>query len=226
MVSAISGVNSYYTVYRYARTAGMAAGQKAQMPPVSGTAITRHQGADPDTPVSPVRPIPPVNPDTPSPAISLGPSRTETLAAEMAVRMRIQYADSSAEPGAYAQASGIEDVQKAGEKGRCETCEKRKYQDGSDDPSVSFQTPTRIDPDTAASAVRGHEMEHVFHEQARAEQENRKVVSQSVMLHTGICPECGRVYVSGGTTRTVTKADSQEEAPEQETAGTSPSPAF
>ena len=55
-------------------------------------------------------------------------------------------------------------------------------------------------------------MEHVFHEQSKAEREDRKVVSQSVTLHTDICPECGKVYVSGGTTRTVTKADNEPEA--------------
>ena len=32
-------------------------------------------------------------------------------------------------------------------------------------------------------------------------------VSQSVTMHTEICPECGKAFVSGGTTRTVTKAD-------------------
>ena len=49
---------------------------------------------------------------------------------------------------------------------------------GSDDMGVSYQTPTRIDPDMAASAVRGHEMEHVVREQAKAQREDRKVVSQ------------------------------------------------
>ncbi|MDP4125178.1 MAG: hypothetical protein Q8917_19135, partial [Bacillota bacterium] len=44
---------------------------------------------------------------------------------------------------------------------------------------------------------------------AKASAEGRKVVSQSVTLHTGVCPECGRVYVSGGETRTVTKNDSK-----------------
>ena len=126
--------------------------------------------------------------------------------------MRIQYLNPTADPEAPGQAAGVDSAQKATENGRCETCEKRKYQDGSDDPSVSFQTPTRIDPDSAASAVRGHEMEHVFHEQAKAEKEDRKVVSQSVTLHTGICPECGKTYVSGGTTRTVTKAENEPEA--------------
>lgn len=104
---------------------------------------------------------------------------------------------------------GAEGVQKAAEEGRCETCEKRKYQDGSDDPGVSFKTPTNVSPEMAASAVRGHEQEHVVREQAKARREDRKVVSQTVTYHTEICPECGRVYVSGGTTRTVTAADNQ-----------------
>ncbi len=93
---------------------------------------------------------------------------------------------------------------------KCETCENRKYQDGSTDPGVSFKTPGKINPDAAASVVRSHEMEHVFHEQAQARQDGREVVSQSVVLHTGICPECGRVYVSGGTTRTVTRSDAED----------------
>lgn len=97
----------------------------------------------------------------------------------------------------------------------CQTCKNRKYQDGSDDPSVSFQTPTEIDPKAAASIVRSHEQEHVSHEQAKADREGRKVVSQTVTLHTAICPECGRVYISGGTTRTVTKGTELEEDMQQ-----------
>lgn len=97
------------------------------------------------------------------------------------------------------------------EEAECETCKNRKYQDGSDDPGVSFKTATNVAPEMAASAVRGHENEHVVRERAKAEQEDRKVVSQSVTMHTEICPECGDVYVSGGTTRTVTKADTSAE---------------
>ena len=93
------------------------------------------------------------------------------------------------------------------EETECQTCARRKYQDGSDDPGVSFKTPTAISPDAAPAAVRGHEQEHVVREQAKAEREGRHVVSQSVSIHTDICPECGRVYVSGGTTETVTAAD-------------------
>lgn len=87
----------------------------------------------------------------------------------------------------------------------CETCKNRKYQDGSDDPGVSFKTPSKLSPDQAASAVRSHEQEHVTREQAKAQREDREVVSQSVTYQTGVCPECGENYVSGGTTRTVTK---------------------
>lgn len=87
----------------------------------------------------------------------------------------------------------------------CQTCKNRKYQDGSDDPGVSYKNPTKISPDKAASAVRGHEMEHVTREQAKAKREGREVLSQTVSIHTSICPECGKVYVSGGTTRTVTR---------------------
>ncbi len=111
-----------------------------------------------------------------------------------------------------AEAGGVQGAQKALEEGECQTCKERKYQDGSDDPGVSFKTPTNIAPEQAASAVRGHEMEHVYREQAKAEREDRKVVSQTVTMHTEICPECGESFVSGGTTRTVTKADTDNAA--------------
>ena len=96
------------------------------------------------------------------------------------------------------------------EDAKCETCEKRKYQDGSDDPGVSFKTAQHVDPEMAQSAVRGHEQEHVVRERAEAEREGRKVISQTVTYHTGICPECGRFYIEGGTTRTVTAADNDK----------------
>lgn len=87
----------------------------------------------------------------------------------------------------------------------CQTCKNRRYQDGSDDSGVSFQTPTRVDPKAAGAAVRGHEQEHVSRNKSKAEREGKEIVSQSVTIHTGICPECGKVYISGGTTRTTTK---------------------
>ena len=85
----------------------------------------------------------------------------------------------------------------------CKTCSGRKYQDVSSDPSVSFQTPAHISPSQSASGVAAHESEHVSHEQAKAQQDGREIVSQTVRLSTSICPECKRVYVSGGVTQTI-----------------------
>jgi len=90
---------------------------------------------------------------------------------------------------------------------RCATCDSRRYQDDSNDPSVSFQMPTHISPEQSAAMVRAHEYEHVANEQARADREGRRVISQTVTLHSAICPDCGRVYTSGGVTRTVTADD-------------------
>ncbi len=108
-------------------------------------------------------------------------------------------------------------AQEVAEEAECQTCKERKYQDGSDDPGVSFKSPAHIDPDMAGAMVRGHENEHVVRERAKADQEDRKVVSQSVTYHTAICPECGRVYVSGGTTRTVTAGQTELPKPEEDT---------
>ena len=112
---------------------------------------------------------------------------------------------------------GVENAKETdgvGDEKKCETCAKRKYRDGSDDPGVSFKTARHVDPSAAGAAVRGHEQEHVVRERAKAERENRKVVSQSVTYHMGICPECGRFYVAGGTTRTVTAANPSKEKPD------------
>lgn len=84
---------------------------------------------------------------------------------------------------------------------QCETCANRKYQDGSDE-MVSFKTAQHISPEAAATRVRAHEQEHVVNAYKKAEQEDAKVVRASVAIHTSICPECGRTYVSGGTTTT------------------------
>lgn len=85
----------------------------------------------------------------------------------------------------------------------CQTCKNRKYQDGSNDPGVSYKTPTRISPERAAFAIRSHEAEHVAHARVEALKEDKEIVSQSVSYRTGICPECGRTYMAGGNTRTV-----------------------
>jgi hypothetical protein len=90
---------------------------------------------------------------------------------------------------------------KATEEGECQTCANRKYQDGSDDGGVSFQNPTKLSPAQAASAVRSHEQEHVTRNAAKAEREGKEAHSH-VAIHTAVCPDCGKTYVSGGTTTT------------------------
>lgn len=91
----------------------------------------------------------------------------------------------------------------------CETCKNRKYQDGSDE-MVSFKAAAHISPDAAASRVRSHEQEHVSNAYKDAAQNNGKVVRASVAIHTAVCPECGRTYVSGGTTSTQIKYFNEE----------------
>ncbi len=91
----------------------------------------------------------------------------------------------------------------------CETCKNRKYQDGSDE-DVSFKSPAHINPNTAASRVRSHEQEHVNNAYKKAAENNGKVMSCNVSIHTDICPECGRTYVSGGTTATQIKYMNEE----------------
>lgn len=91
----------------------------------------------------------------------------------------------------------------------CKTCKERKYQDGSDE-DVSFKAPAHIDPNAAAARVRSHEQEHVSNAYKKAAQNNGKVVSCNVSIHTSICPECGRTFVSGGTTATQIKYFNEE----------------
>jgi hypothetical protein len=98
----------------------------------------------------------------------------------------------------------------------CAACNARTYQDRSSDGGVSMQSPTRIHPGQAAAAVRGHEQEHQFRDRVNAEQNNREVVSAHIQLHTSTCRECGRVFVSGGTSTTVSRGrseDAQENEP-------------
>lgn len=91
----------------------------------------------------------------------------------------------------------------------CETCKNRTYQDGSDDPGVSFKAPGYISPGASAAVVRSHEQEHVSNERAKAQAQGKSVISQSVSIYTAVCPECGRSYVSGGMTR-ITVAGKRE----------------
>lgn len=84
----------------------------------------------------------------------------------------------------------------------CQTCKERKYQDGSNESDVSFKAPGHIAPEASAATVMAHEQQHVSNAYQKAAEKDGQVVSCSVSLHTAICPECGTVYVSGGTTST------------------------
>ncbi len=229
MINGISGMSpwSAYGVYgaSYANRAAQAQGaEKAQSVQRPSAVWTARKAAQPDAPVQPVTAVRPVDGNEQKPgrfALSL---REGADPVEMAVRMRIKYMGD--DPAGQKSALGADQLkdpalentkspQEVMEEGECQTCKERKYQDGSDDPGVSFKTPTSVAPEQAAGAVRGHENEHVVREQAKARREDRKVVSQSVTYHTGICPECGTTYVSGGTTRTVTKADTDGQAEQQ-----------
>lgn len=91
-----------------------------------------------------------------------------------------------------------------GSKGECQTCKNRKYQDGSNE-NVSFKSASHISPEAAGIRVAAHEAEHVSNAYTKAAEGNGQVVSASVTLRTGVCPECGRVYVAGGETNTTIK---------------------
>lgn len=107
---------------------------------------------------------------------------------------------------------GIEDAST-----ECQTCKNRKYKDGSDE-MVSFKSPTHISPESAGAAVRSHEQEHVSNAYSKAASSTgkAKVVSATVSIHTAICPECGRSYVSGGTTNTQIKYYNEENPYQQD----------
>ena len=112
----------------------------------------------------------------------------------------------------WKQSANPDEVKKAGRRSspaECETCKNRKYQDGSDE-NVSFKTASHISPNAAGAAVRAHEGEHVSNAYEKAAQNNGKVVNASVSIHTSICSECGRTYVSGGTTNTTIKYSNED----------------
>lgn len=125
------------------------------------------------------------------------------------VKMKVLGED---ELGLLKRPDDVKTPQEVMEDNECKTCAERKYQDGSDDPGVSFKTAAHISPEQAASKVRSHEYEHVVRERSKADRENKEVVSQSVRLHTSICPECGRTYISGGVTNTVTRGKKEQPA--------------
>jgi len=112
--------------------------------------------------------------------------------------------------GLKIEEQGNKKVDKTDPSYECQTCENRKYQDGSDEHDVSFKNATKVAPEAAASAVRSHEQMHVKNAYQKADEDDAKVVSANVTIHTSICPECGKTYVSGGTTRTMIKYGNED----------------
>ena len=195
-------------------TSNLYLGQRSVSYQSGRLAVSRAQPRATDQPVTPVSAVPSVSRDQPSAVTLTGAAAAPNYQegadpVEMSVRGRIQYL-SPDELDAEVEKS--KSAQQVMEEAECQTCKERKYQDGSNDPGVSFKTPTKVAPEQAAAAVRGHEQEHVVREQAKAQREGREIVSQSVTYHTAICPECGSVYVSGGTTRTSTRAVQEQPA--------------
>lgn len=101
-------------------------------------------------------------------------------------------------------------TEKAAAKGECQTCKERKYIDGSDEGNVSFQAPGHIAPEASANVVMSHEKEHVANARREGNKPGNELVSATVSLKTAICPECGRSYVAGGTTRTLIRYSNSE----------------
>lgn len=117
----------------------------------------------------------------------------------------IPYSENNEQKPRVIEESGNSDSEKkAGRRStpqECETCKNRKYQDGSDE-NVSFKSAAHISPQSSAAKVMAHEQEHVTNAYTKAAQNNGKVLSAVVALHTAVCPECGTTYVAGGTTTT------------------------
>ncbi len=116
--------------------------------------------------------------------------------------------NSTGKAGTTDALSGVEsDVNAPGKtaKTECQTCKSRKYVDRSNEGNVSFKSPTHISPEAAGSAVLAHENQHVANAVNEGNKEANQLLSVSVSLQMSVCPECGRSYVSGGTTSTTIK---------------------
>lgn len=85
----------------------------------------------------------------------------------------------------------------------CKTCSERVYKDESHDGGVSFQAASNISMSNSGVAVASHENEHYTRENARAKEDGKVVLKNDVKIFYSKCPECGRMYASGGETETV-----------------------
>ena len=74
--------------------------------------------------------------------------------------------------------------------------------DNTVDSSAKVKTPGVIRPEESYAKVSSHEREHVANAIAEGSKPGAELISVSVSLKMGVCPECGRVYVAGGVTNT------------------------
>ena len=88
------------------------------------------------------------------------------------------------------------------QKAECQTCKERKYMDQSNEGDVSFPAHTLTARGQAPALVMDHAGFLGLNGVAEAQKQNKRLVSVSVSLKTGVCPECGKTYIAGGTTRT------------------------
>lgn len=120
----------------------------------------------------------------------MGGMPTDTLSAALKNQQAAAGAMETAQAG-----NGLE-APKTG----CETCQSRKYKDGSNDSGVSFQSARSMPASTAGIRVASHEGEHMTRETAKANKEGDVITNKRVTFQYGCCPECNKMYIKGGLT--------------------------
>lgn len=90
----------------------------------------------------------------------------------------------------------------------CETCQHRREDESEE--VVSLKT-SKYTAEQSVTAVFSHEAEHVYRDKAYADMNNKEVLYQRVALQTDICPECGKLYVSGGQASAVAESGTGQE---------------
>lgn len=125
-------------------------------------------------------------------------------------------------PG-FSDTMAAKGMEEAGEIG-CMSCESRRYIDDSDSSTVTFQSPSKIDPQTSIYQVASHEREHISEEQAKADAKGAKVLSHQIQIQYDVCPECGSLFAAGGCARTTTATPAQAQESYQAMQGATEAP--
>lgn len=133
------------------------------------------------------------------------PIGTPTVAAPVTAPSKVDGVSTTSLTPLSSKKAENDRTQKTLSKGECQTCKERKYVDGSNEGNVSFKSPGHIAPEASAGVVMAHEKEHVSNARREGNKPGNELISARVSLKTAICPECGRSYVAGGTTRTLIK---------------------